>query len=102
MIGINAAYIQMYYYLLTKLIATDSIMAWILSSCIPLGPADRAKVIEDSDYIELAYRTAALQGESDVPERVFVKTSKPGHLYELDGDRKGPVDHGILKAGEDV
>ena len=32
----------------------------------------------------------------------FVKTSKPGHLYELDGDRKGPVDHGILKAGEDV
>ena len=31
----------------------------------------------------------------------FVKSSKTGHLYEPDGDRKGPVDHGILKSGED-
>ena len=26
----------------------------------------------------------------------FVKSSKNGHIYELDGDRKGPVDRGIL------
>ncbi|KAF6229421.1 hypothetical protein HO133_007537 [Letharia lupina] len=62
------------------------------------------------DYVGPAYRTAALQGESDVPENAedevniryvcFVKSSKTGHLYELDGDRKGPVDHGILELGE--
>lgn len=95
-----------------KLIAPDSTIARILSSCVPLGPADRAKVIEDSEEIESAYRTAALQGDSDVPENpedevdfhyvCFVKSSRTGHLYELDGDRKGPVDHGSLKAGEDI
>ena len=87
-------------------------MARILSSCVPLAPADRAKVIEDSEEIESAYRTAALQGDSDVPENdedevdfhyvCFVKSSKTGHLYELDGDRKGPVDHGTLEADEDI
>ena len=87
-------------------------MARILSSCIPLAPADRSKVIEDSEEIESAYRTAALQGDSDVPENAevevdfhyvcFVKSSKTGRLYELDGDRKGPVDHGTLGMGEDI
>lgn len=110
MMGINTAYVQMYY-LMTKLIAPDSIMARILSSCVPLGPAAHAKVIEDSEDVESAYRTAALRGETGVPENAedevdfhyvcFVKSSKTGYLYELDGDRKGPVDHGILKAGED-
>lgn len=87
-------------------------MARILSSCVPLAPAGRAKIIEDSEEIESAYRTAALQGDSNVPENAedevdfhyvcFVKSSKTGHLYELDGDRKGPVDHGILEPGEDI
>ena len=87
-------------------------MAPILSSCIPLAPADRSKVIEDSEEIESAYRTTALQGDSDVPENAedevdfhyvcFVKSSKTGHLYELDGDRKGPVDDGILQMDEDI
>ena len=87
-------------------------MGRILSSCVPLAPAERAKVIEDSEEIESAYRAAALQGDSDVPENAedevdfhyvcFVKSSKTGHLYELDGDRKGPVDHGRLNAGGDV
>ena len=87
-------------------------MARILSSCVPLAPAARAKIIEDSEEIESAYRTVALQGDSDVPENAedevdfhyvcFVKSTKTGHLYELDGDRKGPVDHGALEAGEDV
>ena len=87
-------------------------MARILSSCIPLAPADRSKVIEESEEIESAYRTTALQGDSEVPENAedevdfhyvcFVKSSKTGHLYELDGDRKGPVDHGSLGPGEDI
>ena len=98
--------------LLTKLTAPDSTMARILPDCLNLGPADRAKVIERSEEIESAYRTTALQGDSEVPVNAedevdfhyvcFVKSSKEGHLYELDGDRKGPIDRGILEAGEDV
>ena len=45
-------------------------MARILSSCIRLSfaPADRAKISEDSEEIESAYRTAALQSDSEVPK----------------------------------
>lgn len=87
-------------------------MAKLLTSCIPLGPKDRAKAIENSEEIESAYRTVALQGDSDVPENAedevdfhyvcFVKSFKSGHLYEMDGDRKGPVDHGVLRSGKDI
>lgn len=87
-------------------------MARILSSCTPLAPDARAKIIEDSEEIASTYRTAALQGDSEVPENAedevdfhyvcFVKSAKTGHLYELDGERKGPVDHGALEGGGDV
>ena len=79
-------------------------MARLLEVCLPLSPSSRAKVLEDSQEIELAYRTVALQGDSEVPENpedevdyhyvCFVKASKNNHIYELDGDKKGPVDHG--------
>ena len=32
----------------------------------------------------------------------FVKSEKSGHLFELDGRRKGPLDRGELQAEEDV
>ena len=42
------------------------------------------------------------EDEVDFHYVCFVKSSKTGHLYELDGDRKGPVDHGILQMDEDI
>ena len=42
------------------------------------------------------------EDEVDFHYVCFVKSSKTGHLYELDGDRKGPVDHGSLGVGEDI
>lgn len=60
------------------------------------------------------YTSVALQGDSTVPTSAeaevdfhyvcFVKSHKDGHLYEMDGDRKGgPVDlGGPLKDDEDV
>ena len=111
MMGTNTAYVQMYY-LMTKLIAPDSIMARILSSSVHTSRTSRPRKSDRRlGRRESAYRTAALRGETGVPENAedevdfhyvcFVKSSKTGHLYELDGDRKGPVDHGILEAGED-
>lgn len=97
---------------LTKFTAPESTMPRVLSSCIPLIPAERAKIIEDSKEIDSAYRSVALRGDSEVPENAddevdfhyvcLVKSSKTGHLYELDGDRKRPVDHGPLEGGGDV
>ena len=72
-------------------------------------PADYAEAIENSEEIESAYRAVALQGDSDVPENAedgvdshyvcFVKSSKSGHMYELDRARKGPIDHGTQASG---
>lgn len=31
-----------------------------------------------------------------------LKSSKSGHTYELDGDRKGRLDHGALGSDDDV
>lgn len=58
------------------------------------------------------YRSVALQGDSKVPTSAetevdfhyvcLVKSQEDGHLYEMDGDRKGPVDRGIVGPGQDV
>jgi ubiquitin carboxyl-terminal hydrolase L3 len=56
---------------------------------------------------------AAMLGDSAVPDNAeeevdfhficFVKSPKNGHIYELDGDRKGPVDRGpLLGPDEDM
>lgn len=74
---------------------------------------ERAEALENSSELERIHATAALQGDTEPPadaeEEVdfhficFVLSQSDGHVYELDGDRKGPVDHGpILKADEDL
>ena len=93
-------------------IAPKSTSAKILITSIDLGPSDHAKAILNFKEIEAAYRTVVLQGDSDVPDdgqaevdfccTCSVKSSKSGHIYELDGGRKGPVDHGALGSDEDV
>lgn len=90
----------------------DSHLAHLLASCTPLKPLDRATLLEDDEQLESAYKAAALQGDSEVPGNpedevdfhyvCFVKSHKNGHLYELDGDRKGPVDWGRLDSEDDV
>ena len=52
-----------------------------------------------------------MKGDSTVPTDAedevdfhfvcFVKSHKNGHLYEMDGDRKGPVDTGVLLGPEE-
>jgi len=73
---------------------------------------DRALVLENDAELESAYMSVALQGDSKVPDNAedevdfhyicFVKSHKDGHLYEMDGDLKGPVDRGPLGIDEDV
>ena len=87
-------------------------MSRLLSSCRPLKPLDRAQILENDEKLESAYRFVALQGDSKTPANpedevdfhyiCFVKSHKDSHLYEMDGDRKGPVDRGLLGPDEDV
>lgn len=84
----------------------------MLARCVPLGPSDRALALEDDEALEAAYNEVAIRGDTEAPanpeEEVdyhyvcFVKSHKDGHLYELDGDRKGPVDLGSLEQDDDL
>ncbi len=77
-----------------------------------MKPLDRAQLLENDAELESAYSMVALQGDSEVPENpevevdfhyvCFVKSHNDGHLYEMDGDRKGPVDRGLLGSDQDV
>ncbi|KAH7312665.1 ubiquitin carboxyl-terminal hydrolase [Stachybotrys elegans] len=93
-------------------IAPTSVMSDLLARCAPLNPSDRALIIEDSQELETSYKETALQGDSDVPEDpeaevdfhyiCFVKSHVDGHLYQLDGDRKGPIDCGKIEEADDL
>lgn len=68
--------------------------------------------LEDSEELEHAYAGVASKGDTEAPENAedevdfhyicFVKSHKSGHLYQLDGDRKRPIDLGLLAADDDV
>ena len=67
-------------------------------------------LVEKSGPLEDAYARIAVKGISRQPDHVedevdyhyicLVRSDINGHLYELDGDRKGPIDR-VLVGGED-
>ncbi|KAH9475081.1 Ubiquitin carboxyl-terminal hydrolase isozyme L3 [Psilocybe cubensis] len=85
----------------------------ILHKAIPLKMKERAAVLEESDVLEAAHEAAAKLGDTIPPADAeeahrqghhfvaFVK-AKDGHLWELEGVRKGPLDRGALANDEDV
>ena len=87
-----------------------SALATLLQQCMSLPPKGRAEALEASLELEEAHRKAALQGQSNVPEDAtaevdyhyvcFVNTN--GHVYELDGDKQGPINKGSIPVEEDV
>lgn len=82
----------------------------LLNEAIPLKPDERADLLYESQALESAHQTAASGGDTSAPEAdasvdlhyvCFVK-SENGHLWELDGRRKGPLDRGVLDPKDDV
>jgi ubiquitin carboxyl-terminal hydrolase L3 len=82
----------------------------LVKDTMPLKPKERAQFLHDSDMLEKAHAAAAETGDSTVPPLgeepdhafiAFVK-GKDGHLWELEGRRKGPVDLGLLGDDEDA
>ncbi|EGS21430.1 ubiquitin carboxyl-terminal hydrolase-like protein [Thermochaetoides thermophila DSM 1495] len=82
----------------------------IIKSAEPLGPRERAKLLETDETLAKAHRDVAVQGDTAAPRAeedvdlhfvCFVK-GKDGGLWEMDGRRKGPIRRGDLEEGEDV
>ncbi|KAK3323408.1 hypothetical protein B0T19DRAFT_203186 [Cercophora scortea] len=85
-------------------------LARLVAEAEPLGPEERARLLERDPALAKAHRAAATQGDTVAPaadESVdlhyvcFVK-GDDGNLWELDGRRKGPLNRGHLEEGEDV
>lgn len=84
----------------------------LLKEAIPLKMTERARLLEHSAVLEAAHQAAAIKGDTQAPDAetavklgnhfiAFVK-GKDGHLWELEGSRKGPLDRGLLNDDEDV
>ncbi|KAJ7481798.1 ubiquitin C-terminal hydrolase L3 [Mycena latifolia] len=90
-------------------IGSESPLGNLLASCIDLDPTGRAAALEASKSIAEAYLQAATQGGTTVPNAedevefhyvCFVKSPLNGHLYEMDGDKNGPVDQDAALEGD--
>ncbi|KAL9611179.1 MAG: hypothetical protein Q9167_004164 [Letrouitia subvulpina] len=84
----------------------------LLHAAIPLERAERARLLEDCEALYAAHQAAGEMGDTVAPtadqaERLgqhfvaFVKGGD-GHLWELEGSRKGPLDRGVLGEEEDA
>lgn len=85
----------------------------IRRAAVPLGMAERAKMLHDDEAFEVAHMSVAGMGDTPPPHDPqdphaahgqhfvsFVKADD-GRLWELEGSRKGPLDRGLLTDDED-
>lgn len=107
----RCSHLNSYLYKADVRIEPGSILARLLNKCVPLKPEDRALALEDSAELESAYASVASKGETTAPAAedevdfhyvAFVESHQNGHLYQLDGDRRQPVDLGDVASAEDV
>lgn len=69
-------------------------------------------MLEGNEELEQVYSEVAQKGDTEAPANAedevdfhyiaFVNSQKNGHLYQLDGDRKQPIDLGLLTADQDM
>ena len=88
----------------------DSLLNKLLQEVVPLEPTERAWVLYNSAELEAAHGAAANLGDTRAPRReednanhfiCFVK-GDDGHLWEMNGGMKGPIDRGVLAQEEDM
>lgn len=94
-----------------RFVTPNSVLDELLKKCIPLNPRERALALEASEELEVAHADAAQQGDTIAPANaedevdfhyVCFTKSRSGHLYELDGDKKGPIKRSIAPRDEDL
>ncbi|XP_068121343.1 ubiquitin carboxyl-terminal hydrolase isozyme L3 [Hyperolius riggenbachi] len=79
----------------------DSALEKFIEESLSLSPDERAKFLERDESIRVTHESSAQEGQSEAPnidEKVdlhfiaFVPVK--GHLYELDGSKSFPINHG--------
>ena len=83
------------------LVTKESFIAKFLAATKDLGPGDRGKYLKGNKDLEEAHKEAVQQGESEVEDTVITHfitfVTIDGALYELDGTKDTPVNHGECK-----
>ncbi|KAF5874025.1 putative ubiquitin carboxyl-terminal hydrolase isozyme l3 protein [Botrytis fragariae] len=93
-------------------ILPDTTLSRLREQAIPLKMEERAKILYDDKEFEDAHQSVAEMGDTAAPSAsegdrlgqhfvAFVK-GDDGHLWELEGSRKGPLDRGLLPHDEDA
>lgn len=96
----------------SKFIRPGSDFEKIRRDAIPLKTKERAQMLYDSQPFEDAHKSVEHMGDTAATSPSpgvhaalhfvsFVK-NEDGHLWELEGSRKGPIDRGMLGEDEDV
>lgn len=95
----------------SKFILPGSDFEKIRRDALPLKMEERAQFLYDNEAFDAAHASVAAMGDTPAPMPVeghegqhfvsFVKADD-GHLWELEGSRKGPIDRGALAEDEDV
>lgn len=93
-----------------QFVQSGSLLDKLLREAMPLKPVARADVLYNSLELEQAHMAAAVKGDSYAPASdegvgfhflAFVR-GKDGHLYEMNGNWDGPLDHGVLPEDGDL
>ncbi|OAQ57854.1 ubiquitin c-terminal hydrolase l3 [Purpureocillium lilacinum] len=69
----------------------------VMATIFDTPPGERALLVENSSAVP-----GSAEDEVDLHYVCFVRSQKNGRLYELDGDRKGPLDRGVLLPEADL
>jgi len=74
-----------------------------------MSAEDRTKYLENSEYLDAVYQQAATSGLSEAPpaeakidHHYVCLVKRSCFLYELDGDREGPMCRNVLEQDEDA
>lgn len=85
-------------------IKPDSYLQRFFEKTANMSPDEIAQYVNDDDEIEKAHGSATTEGQSELVmdvEKHFVCFSVvDGHLYELDGRKKFPINHGPCESSE--
>ncbi|XP_075447107.1 ubiquitin carboxyl-terminal hydrolase isozyme L3 isoform X2 [Ascaphus truei] len=79
----------------------DSALKKFLEESVSLNPEERAKFLEKDESIRVTHESSAQEGQSEAPSiddkvdlHFIAFVHIEGHLYELDGRKPFPVNHG--------
>ncbi len=94
----------------SEMTTPGSELANFLEKAVPLGMDERAKLLSETKPMYEASEAVALKGDTKPLELgassgnhfVALVKARDGHLWELEGSRKGPLNRGPLGEGEDA